>query len=294
MTSVLIMNGTGGSGKGTAVEYLRELFELKIHEYSSIDFVKAVATCTFGWDGKKDVEGRNLLAAIKQAMIAYNDLPTKKVIKEIEWATNFGVDILAVDIREPDEIEKLVNHCIAHGMQCVTCRVINNILELEAEKNGLSLTGDRLYGKYDYDVEIYNNGTLPELKATVLEIFEDVYNYPRPKGKLGRKCGMCRGKGMLKSPDNLDAECVKCEGTGWLKPMKDSSPTAMDSIKYGLKVMAGTIDPVKGSNKNEKRLPFSSLLHGKTCCQCDSENVFYSPHYNALICDYCNQIYNRK
>jgi len=253
MTSVLIMNGTGGAGKGTVAEFLRELFELQIHEYSSIAYVKSVATSTFGWDGKKDVLGRNLLASIKQAMIIYNDLPTKKVTEEIEWAINFGSDILVVDIREPDEIEKLVIHCSLQGIQCVTCRVINTKLEDEAEKNGLSLTGDRLYGKYDYDVEVDNNGTLEQLKNTVNLIFKDVYT---------------------------DDKSLT------------SSPTAMDSIKYGLKSQSSFVRPGAGANETKRQLPFKSLIHERTCSQCHSENVFMSQAHNALVCDFCGQKYD--
>lgn len=254
MTDILIMNGTGGSGKGTVAEYLKELFEFEIKEYSSIDYVKSVATSTFGWNGIKDVAGRNLLATIKQAMIAYNDLPTKKVIKEIEWATNYGVDILIVDIREPDEIEKLVVYCNLQKIQCVTCRVINTLVEEQAARSGLSLTGDRLYGKYDYDVEIDNNGTKEELKEKVKITFEDVYN---------------------KSD----------EGTG---------DHVIDSMKYVMKAMSGTVNVVKGKNENNRQLPFSSLVHGRTCSECDSENVFMSQAHNAMVCDFCGQRYNRR
>jgi len=172
---VLIMNGPAESGKGTVAKCLGELFNFKITEYSSIDYVKDVASKKFGWDGEKDVAGRNLLAAIKQAMIAYNDLPTKKVIVVIEEAIMFGIDILIVDIREPDEIEKLVEYCTQAELTCHTCRIINTKAENEAEVSGLSLTGDRLYGEYDYDINLRNNGTLLELEQEVAKIFSPVY-----------------------------------------------------------------------------------------------------------------------
>ncbi|MCP4368293.1 MAG: hypothetical protein GY797_09335 [Deltaproteobacteria bacterium] len=173
---ILIMNAPAESGKGTVAKYLKELFSYEIVEYSSIDYVKDVAREKFGWDGKKDVAGRNLLAAIKQAMIAYNDLPTKKITTVIEEAIMFGVDILVVDIREPDEIEKLVEYCSLEEITCHTCRIHNTKAENEAEVSGLSLTGDRLYGEYDYDINIRNNGTLLELEQTMAETFEKIYN----------------------------------------------------------------------------------------------------------------------
>jgi len=253
LIKVLIMNGPAESGKGTVAKYLKELFEFKIGEYSSITYVKAVAIGTFDWNGKKDTAGRNLLAGIKQAMIAYNDLPTKKVIEEIDRASAYNVDILIVDIREPDEIEKLVTICKFKSLQCVTCRVINTKAEIEAEKNDLSITGDRLYGKYDYDVEIDNNGTLEQLKNNVKAVFGDVY------GSVG--CGT--------SPDHV-----------------------IDSMKYAMKAMSGTVNVVKGKNENNRQLPFISLVHGRTCSECDSENVFMSQAHNAIVCDFCGQRYN--
>lgn len=180
---VLIMNGPAESGKGTVADYLRSIFSFDIFEYSSIDYVKEVAREKFGWDYAKDTRGRNLLAAIKQAMIAYNDYPTLKVISVMEMMITSGTDILIVDIREPDEIEKLVNHCKKVKVPCFTCRVHNKKAEQAAEENELSLTGDRLYGQYEYDMDIDNNGTLAELKDEVIRCFEILYS-PQEKGHV--------------------------------------------------------------------------------------------------------------
>ncbi|MBT4876328.1 MAG: hypothetical protein HOJ48_01220 [Desulfobacula sp.] len=164
---IFILNGPAEAGKGTLVEYFKESTWLDTHSYSSIDWIKKVAKKEFGWDGVKDARGRNLLAGLKQVAIAYNDIPTKKVILEIESAIVFKIDLLFVDIREPDEIEKLVTHCKTVGLPCVAVRVINTQAELKAEKNGLSLTGDRLYGEYSYDIEIENNSTMEAFKKNI-------------------------------------------------------------------------------------------------------------------------------
>lgn len=172
---VLIMNGAAESGKGAVVKYIEEIFGIKIVSYSSIDYIKEVAKDKFGWNGRKDPKDRILLATIKQALIAYNDLPTKKVIHKIEECVIFKEDLLVVDIREPDEIEKLVNHCSKIKIVCHTCRVYNVEAEYNAQKNELNLTGDRLYGKYDYDINIYNNGTLEDLRERVILFFGNLY-----------------------------------------------------------------------------------------------------------------------
>ncbi|MCP4650404.1 MAG: hypothetical protein GY853_10045 [PVC group bacterium] len=186
---VLILNGTAESGKGTVVKYLESLFSFNITEYSSIDYVKKVARRDFGWDGQKDVAGRNLLAAIKQLMIAYNDLPLKKVILQMNESLLFGIDILVVDIREPDEIEKVVKYCEEQDITCYTCRIINTKAENKAEKSGLSLTGDRLYGEYDYNIYIINNGTLKELKEQVSLVFGTIYKEAERRKETATKLG---------------------------------------------------------------------------------------------------------
>lgn len=168
---ILILNGPTESGKGTVVKYLKELLNLEIVQYSSIDYVKEVAKEKFGWDGEKDIKGRNLLASIKQTMIKYNDMPTKRVATKMTEAIVFDIDMMVVDIREPDEIEKLVEHCKKVNVPCVTCRVHNINAEQEANTNGLSLTGDRMYGEYTYDNHIYNNCTLEDLKREVIAVF---------------------------------------------------------------------------------------------------------------------------
>jgi hypothetical protein len=169
------MNGSAESGKGTVVKYIKESFDLKVEKYSSILYVKEVARDKFGWDGKKDEKGRNLLSALKQCSIAYNDLPTLKVVSKVKSAFIGIADVLVVDIREPDEIEKLVKYCNSAELPCFTCRILNAKAEKIAEKSGLSLTGDRLYGKYDYDILINNNGTLEELKGEVIQKFHKLF-----------------------------------------------------------------------------------------------------------------------
>lgn len=176
LIKILIMNGAAESGKGTVVKNLYEFFAFDIMEYSSIDYVKKVAKEQFEWDGEKDTKGRNLLSTIKQTMIAYNDLPLRKISTVIREANIYGRDILVVDIREPDEIEKLVNYCKDRNVMCHTCRVHNSKAESKVKKSDLSFTGDRLYGRYDYDINIHNNGTKDELAIRVVRTFNVIYN----------------------------------------------------------------------------------------------------------------------
>ena len=49
---VIIINGTGGSGKDTFVEYCSEF--AKVTNISSVDKVKEAAKILVGWNGEKD------------------------------------------------------------------------------------------------------------------------------------------------------------------------------------------------------------------------------------------------
>ena len=138
----------------------------------------------------------------------------------------------------------------------MTCRIINYEAEANAEKLGLRLSGDRLYGEYDYDIEIYNNGTKKELKENVFNAFKDVYD----------------------EKDN-------------------GGPTAshiIDAMKYSMEPGMSINTVQRGSNEHKSQLPFSSLKEGKTCVECDNTGVSTSELYNAIICDFCGQRYNRR
>lgn len=221
---VLIMNGPAESGKGETSKIIANHLKWEVKQYSSIDYVKHVAKEKFGWNGKKNVKGRNLLAGIKQTMIAYNDMPTKKVIVNIQEGILFGIDLMIVDIREPDEIDKLVNWCRENKVTCHTCRVSNTDKELEAERSGLSLTGDRMYGRYDYDIYIYNNKGLFELEQQVKEKFTDVYinHFTQSKKDSPITIGAMQHEPSIKA--TMGNNCIVCNhGKIWpdLKSMTD-------------------------------------------------------------------------
>lgn len=226
MVNVLILNGPAESGKGEVAKCIAETLDFKIENYSSIDYVKEVAKENFGWDCVKDTPGRNLLSAIKQSMVEYNNLPTKKIITKIEECFIFEIDLLICDIREPSEIQKLVDYCEENNLQCTTCRVHNTKAELNASKSDLSVSGDKIYGKFDYSCHIYNNGSLSELNDKVKKIFGDLYIHQILKepilsspgsrrfepaiGLRGNHCCICFHGRIEKDKRTLNYICSYC------------------------------------------------------------------------------------
>lgn len=68
---IVIINGTGGSGKDTFVQFCSKYN--KVMNFSSIDKVKEIARL-IGWDGKKTEKDRKFLSDLKKLTTEYNDM----------------------------------------------------------------------------------------------------------------------------------------------------------------------------------------------------------------------------
>ena len=103
---IIVINGTAESGKDTLCELAAKHY--RCQNVSSIDPIKQMATVG-GWSGLKDTKSRKLLSDLKNAMIEYNDLPTKYLISKYYEFEQSNDDILFVHIREADEICKFLD-----------------------------------------------------------------------------------------------------------------------------------------------------------------------------------------
>lgn len=120
MKQIVIINGTGGSGKDTFVEFASKY--ASIENFSSIDTIKTIASLEvyqnqkglewlveYGWKGQKTEKDRKLLSELKRIWKEYNDLPFKDTEKAIELFQKSDKDILFIHIREPEEIKRVVD-----------------------------------------------------------------------------------------------------------------------------------------------------------------------------------------
>lgn len=149
---VIIINGTGGSGKDTFVKFCSEF--AKVKNISSVDKVKEAAKVLVGWNGEKDEKTRKLLVDLKQLSIEYNDYPTIYVKEQYEEFKHSNDKYLFIHIREIEEIKKVKKILDAKTMLIRNPRV------------GLitSNASDGNVYKYEYDYIIENDGTLDTLK----------------------------------------------------------------------------------------------------------------------------------
>ncbi len=146
---IIVINGTGGSGKDTFVSYCEKY--CNIYNFSSIDKIKEIATI-MGWDGGKTEKDRKFLADLKELATNYNDLPFNCIKEGINEFYDSNSDIMFIHIREPKEIKRVVDEY--------------NALSLLIKRKNYELiksnTSDANVENYDYDY-IIENETLNKL-----------------------------------------------------------------------------------------------------------------------------------
>lgn len=175
MRKVIIMNGCGGSGKDTFVNYCKEASSKAIYKFSIIDWVKEKAEL-LGWDGGKTDKDRKFLSDLNDTLAAWRDLPYKMTLGEISacfdderW--DGGVDIVFVDIREPNIIDRLKED-IPKNFEA---EVVTVLVDREIERTYGNHADDQVYD-YLYDYVIKNTGSLDDLAAAASSFMSDMEN----------------------------------------------------------------------------------------------------------------------
>lgn len=166
---IIIINGTGGSGKDTFVEMVSKYN--KVFNFSSVEKVKEIATL-IGWDGKKTEKDRKFLSDLKFLTTAYNDMSFKSIIEAVNNFKNSENEIMFIHIREPEEIKRAVDE---FGAKTLLIRRKG----VEAITTNYS---DASVENYEYDYVIENN-ILEELeeeaKVFKEQLSKNIKNYVR-------------------------------------------------------------------------------------------------------------------
>ncbi|MDD3123752.1 MAG: hypothetical protein PHC62_09640 [Candidatus Izemoplasmatales bacterium] len=148
MNKYVIINGIGGCGKDEVVNQC-SIIKDNVFNISTIDFVKQIAILC-GWKKEKNEKSRKFLSDLKDAMIAYDNIPFKKVCEIVKVLNN---KIIFIHCREPNEIDKLKQELNAR-----TLLVRNsNIAKIKTNH------ADGEVENYKYDYVLDNNGTRQEL-----------------------------------------------------------------------------------------------------------------------------------
>ena len=162
--TIIIINGRGGSGKDTLCEIAAEHFRTK--NISAITPIKEMAK-RCGWNGEKDSKSRKFLADLKQAFIAYNDLPGRYLEEECRKFAQGDDDLLFVHIREGDQIDAFKRRA---GMKCVTLLVRSPRTAAACYGND----ADDLVDSYHYDYCYENAKPLDQLAPDFLSFLREL------------------------------------------------------------------------------------------------------------------------
>ena len=153
---VFIVNGKPRAGKDTFAMILNRY--MKVYKYSAVTKVKEIATLC-GWDGKKEERDRKFLHELKMLTSEYSDMSYQDVVNEIEKYRNGEIeaDVFVVDVREPEEIKRLVEEVGA----------ITVFIENDNVPAIMSNAADANVENYEYDFVIRNNGTMKEFEDEI-------------------------------------------------------------------------------------------------------------------------------
>lgn len=163
---IVIVNGTMRAGKTTFETMVKEIAASQGHSVkilSTIDYVKEIAKM-IGWDGKKDKESRRFLSDLKDTLTRWKDLPYQEIKKEIEYQEINKTDLIFIDCREPEEIQRFVD-----DYQALTL-----IVQRGEDYIPIGNHADDNVTNYQYDIVINNNRGLDELMQEAT-IFEEIF-----------------------------------------------------------------------------------------------------------------------
>lgn len=159
---IFIINGTGGSGKDSFVEFVNRI--VPVYNVSSVDTIKAMAEC-IGWNGSKTEKDRKFLSDLKRLCTDYNDSPFTYLLRCVALFRNHSNALfMFIHIREPEEIKRAVNR---FGAKTILVRN-DNVPNINT-----NISDGSVYD-YAYDYVIENNGTLDDLKDVARLFVEEV------------------------------------------------------------------------------------------------------------------------
>jgi len=149
---VIVINGSGGAGKDTFIDYCKEL--VSAMNISTVDQVKQAASF-LGWEGLKSEKDRKFLSDLKLLAVDYCDHSYKYVVGQIKiFQLSWRHDIMFIHSREPAEIQRFAD------LGCTTLLVVNeNVAPIKSNM------ADANVQNFCYNYVIDNSGTLEELKV---------------------------------------------------------------------------------------------------------------------------------
>ena len=149
---IIIINGKGGSGKDTCVEFVQDAYPKLVFNVSTIDPIKRAAM-KIGWAGAKTDKDRKFLADLKQLSTEYNDYCTQYILDQIEIFKVTNQKFMFIHCREPENIRKIESY-----LTCCPIRYETLLIKrTETENHTYGNTSDDNVDDYSYNYTFYNN-----------------------------------------------------------------------------------------------------------------------------------------
>lgn len=176
---VIFINGLPRSGKDTFIQMVTDLGKsvgLKILSRSSIDPVRS---CLFdlGIDiNNKTPELRAAMSEIGDSLERNFGYRSKWCLKETHEAVKYDADLLFIQMREPDLIDKAADFIEGAGFN--TTKLFMQSIHAEAVKSNPS--DQNVWVDSFYDTVLSNDDGLPELHMLALEFLKECLKDSNP------------------------------------------------------------------------------------------------------------------
>lgn len=163
---IFVINGSPESGKTTFEHYVQTLVTWwRCHIFSTIDPIKVILEKECDWNGEKTPEARKALSELKKTLDEFCDFSinkTKENIAAIQHTLK-EPNIIFIDCREPHNIKRLCEELGAKSL----------IIRRESAENKETSNGsDANVLNYNYDIEIWNNGTKEDLLEEAIKFIK--------------------------------------------------------------------------------------------------------------------------
>lgn len=153
MKKILIINGSGGVGKDTFVNALRDFAE--VTHISIVEPTKNLAR-QIGWNGGKSERDRKFLSDLKMLIDDYNDYNygyISNIVRNYLDTPSDGINLLCIDMRERPQIERAKEE---FGAETV-------LVKRDSVQHITSNVADAGVFDMEYNYIIENDGTIEDL-----------------------------------------------------------------------------------------------------------------------------------
>lgn len=153
---IFIVNGKPRAGKDTFAEILNKY--VSVYKCSIIDPIKTAAL-ELGWKGGKTEKDRKFLSDLLDLTMEYSEAPYDYLIEKGMdfWDDKIKEDIMLIDIRDPEVIDKVAKMLGASSI-FISNKNVPEITSNHADAN---------VDDYDYDYGIDNSGTLEDFEKSI-------------------------------------------------------------------------------------------------------------------------------